>query len=131
VVINWKTCLSCEGQIYKLLVLFSNKQWKQVDFFITDPKANWCFPFTTIMNKKILRMHYLIVAVNDLVEMFDFIFGWLTASFGCFVWLSSVCPGKCFESILKISGVCFHPYSSQLTLCNCPISHSTQYHLCR
>ena len=31
----------------------------------------------------------------------------------------------------RISDVCFHPYSSELTLCNCPISHSTQYHLCR
>jgi hypothetical protein len=53
------------------------------------------------MNKKIMKMPFLIVAVNGLVKMFDFIFGWVTTSSGCFMWLFSVCPGKCYESILK------------------------------
>jgi hypothetical protein len=47
------------------------------------------------MNKKIVRMHFLVIAGSGLVEMFDFIFDWVTASSGCLMWLSSICPGKC------------------------------------
>jgi len=64
-------------------------------------KSKLVVSFTTIIKKKSMRMHFLIVAVNDIVEIFDFIFGQVTASFGCFMWLSSVCPGKCCASILK------------------------------